>query len=37
MNDKIIIRVWDQRKFFSDTFIGNVPEIPNENDNFNLN
>ena len=37
LNDKIIIRCWDKRKALSDIFIGNIPEMPLENDYFNIN
>lgn len=36
-NDKIVIRVWDKRKCMSDTFVAQIPEIPTENDFFNIN
>ena len=35
-NDKIVIRIWDQRICMTDTFIGQVPEVPTENDFFSL-
>lgn len=35
-NDKIVIRVWDKRVCMSDTFIGQIPEFPQENDFFNI-
>ena len=35
-NDKIVIRLWDQRKLLSDVFIAAIPEIPTENDYFNV-
>ena len=37
MNDKIVIRVWDQRKGLPDYFIASVPEVPSETDYFNIN
>lgn len=37
MNDKIVIRVWDKRICLADSFIGMIPEIPQENDFFNVN
>jgi hypothetical protein len=37
LNDKIVIRVWDKRTCLADTFIAMIPEIPKENDFFNVN
>lgn len=36
-NDKIVVRVWDKRTMAADTFIAMIPEIPTENDYFNIN
>lgn len=36
-NDRIVIRVWDERRLFSDIFIASIPEVPSENDYFNIN
>ncbi len=36
-NDKIVIRVWDKRICMADTFIAMIPEMPSENDFFNIN
>jgi hypothetical protein len=36
-NDKIVIRVWDKRICMSDTFVAMIPEMPSENDFFNIN
>ena len=35
-NDKIIVRVWDNR-ILNDLFIAAIPEIASDNDFFNLN
>ena len=37
LNDKIVIRLWDKKTFFSDIYIASVPEISSENDVFNIN
>ncbi|CAD8189110.1 unnamed protein product [Paramecium pentaurelia] len=36
-NDKIVVRVWDRRTMATDTFIAMIPEVPTENDYFNIN
>lgn len=37
LNDKIVVRVWDRRTMATDTFIAMIPEVPTENDYFNIN
>jgi hypothetical protein len=37
LNDRIVIRVWDNRRMLSNIYIGSVPEVPSENDQFNIN
>lgn len=36
-NDKIVLRVWDRRTCAADTYVAMIPEIPTENDYFNIN
>lgn len=37
LNDKIIMRIWDQRTGLPDIFIANIPEMASETDYFNIN
>ena len=37
LNDKIVIRIWDQRKGLPDIYIASIPEIPSDSDHFNIN
>ena len=36
LNDKIVVRIWDQNKFSPDKLISCIPERPTDNDWFNV-
>ena len=36
LNDKILLRIWNERGSTRDDFIANIPEVQNNNDFFNL-
>ena len=36
LNDKILLRIWNERGNAKDDFIANIPEVQNNNDFFNL-
>jgi len=37
LNDKIVLRVWDKRTGLPDIYIASIPEVPSDNDSFNIN
>lgn len=36
-NASIIVYLWDHRRFLSDTYIGQIPEYPSDNEFLNIN